>query len=86
MPPSVHQATRDTQSLDSPAGSDCLLTADEVATLLRVTPAWVYAETRRSRIPHLRLGRYVRYRQSALELWMQEVEQSSDSSRASHRR
>jgi hypothetical protein len=32
-----------------------LLTAEEVASLLRVTPAWVYAATRRHRIPHIRL-------------------------------
>jgi excisionase family DNA binding protein len=51
-----------------------LLTADEVAALLRVTPAWVYAETRRHRIPHIRLGRYVRYRSEAIFLWMDELE------------
>lgn len=51
-----------------------LLTAEEVAALLRVTPAWVYAETRRHRIPHIRLGRYVRYRSEAIFLWMDEME------------
>lgn len=51
-----------------------LLTAEEVAFLLRVTPAWVYAETRRHRIPHIRLGRYVRYRSEAIGLWMDELE------------
>jgi len=51
-----------------------LLTAEEVAALLRVTPAWVYAETRRHRIPHIRLGRYVRYRREAIFLWMDELE------------
>ncbi len=54
--------------------ADKLLTADEVADLIRVTRAWVYAETRRNAIPHLRLGRYVRYRRSAIEAWMQAVE------------
>lgn len=51
-----------------------LLTAEEVAALLRVTPAWVYAETRGHRIPHIRLGRYVRYRREAIFLWMDELE------------
>lgn len=51
-----------------------LLTAEEVATLLRVTPAWVYAETRRRRIPHIRLGRYVRYRREVLARWMDQLE------------
>jgi excisionase family DNA binding protein len=61
-----------------PSSGD-LLTAEEVASLLRVTPAWVYAQTRRKRIPHLRLGRYVRYRREALDAWMTEVESYSSS-------
>jgi excisionase family DNA binding protein len=68
----------------SPSPSD-LLTAEEVAALLRVTPAWVYAQTRRKRIPHLRLGRYVRYRREALDAWMTEVESSSSSVSRPHR-
>jgi excisionase family DNA binding protein len=55
-------------------GSDHLLTADDVAELMRVTRAWVYAETRRDALPHLRLGRYVRYRRSAIEAWMRTIE------------
>lgn len=53
---------------------DELLTAEEVAVLLRVTPAWVYPQTRSNRIPHLRLGRYVRYRRQSLKDWMDQVE------------
>jgi hypothetical protein len=34
---------------------DPLLTAGEVAALMRVTQSWVYAETRRDGLPHLRL-------------------------------
>ena len=55
-------------------GGEKLLTADDVAELMRVTRAWVYAETRRNALPHLRLGRYVRYRRSAIEAWMLRVE------------
>lgn len=62
-----------------------LLTAEEVASLLRVTPAWVYAETRRHRIPHIRLGRYVRYRSEAIGLWMDELEGRSNVVRGSER-
>lgn len=56
---------------------DALLTADEVANLLRVTRGWVYAETRARRIPHVRLGRYVRYRRSAVEAWVDDLEAAS---------
>lgn len=59
---------------ESHSNNDPLLTADEVAAFMRVTRAWVYAETRRNALPHLRLGRYVRYRRSAIEDWMAGVE------------
>ena len=42
-----------------------------------MTPAWVYAETRRNRIPHMRLGRYFRYRRSAIEAWISAIETGS---------
>jgi excisionase family DNA binding protein len=52
-----------------------LMTAGEVATLLRVTKAWVYTQTRARKIPHVSLGRYVRYRRSAVLEWIEELEQ-----------
>jgi excisionase family DNA binding protein len=58
-------------------GIDALLTADEVAALLQVTKAWVYAETRAKRIPHVPLGRYVRYRRSAVVQWITALERQS---------
>jgi excisionase family DNA binding protein len=62
----------------SRAPHDEVITADEVAALLRMTPAWVYSETRRNRIPHMRLGRYFRYRRSAIEAWMSAMEDGTD--------
>jgi excisionase family DNA binding protein len=53
---------------------DPLMTAGEVALLLRVTKAWVYTQTRARRIPHVSLGRYVRYRRSAVLGWIEEME------------
>jgi len=58
-----------------------LLTADEVAVMLRMTKAWVYAQTRANRIPHVSLGRYVRYRRSAVLAWLGEIEQSTGARR-----
>lgn len=60
-----------------PRAGEPLLTADEVAEVLRVTRAWVYAETRAGRMPHVRLGRYVRYRRSAIFAWIDAMEASS---------
>jgi excisionase family DNA binding protein len=76
--PTTHESTS--------APTDGLLTAGEVAALLQVTCSWVYAETRKRRIPHLRLGRYVRYRRSAIEAWIEDVERSSAIARPSRRR
>ncbi len=60
-----------------PPSDDRLLLAADVARLLQVTPAWVYAETRQRRLPHIRLGRYVRYRRDAIEDWLRAREQAS---------
>lgn len=58
-------------------GPDPLMTAGEVALLLRVTKGWVYAQTRAHKIPHVSLGRYVRYRRSAVLAWLDQIEQES---------
>jgi excisionase family DNA binding protein len=61
----------DMTDMRSSSRDEDLLTAIEVATMLRVTPAWVYGATRQGRIPHLRLGRYVRYRRDAILEWLE---------------
>lgn len=79
MNQATQQLTNDPGAPDPGPAADTLLTAEEVAALLQVTCAWVYAQTRRHRIPHLRLGRYVRYRREALDAWIRQVELSSTS-------
>jgi excisionase family DNA binding protein len=51
-----------------------LLTAEEVAERLRVTKCWIYTEVRAGRLPHIRLGRYVRFRASAIDSWIEQIE------------
>lgn len=60
--------------------SRALLTADEVGELLQVRTAWVYAQSRAERIPHIRLGRYVRFRRDAIEQWLARIEAGEDRS------
>jgi excisionase family DNA binding protein len=55
---------------------DRLLTAEELAERLRVNTEWVWAQARAGRIPHVRLGRYRRFRESAIEAWLTELESS----------
>lgn len=58
-------------------GSDPLLTAAEVAELLSVPVSWVREHTRSGRIPHIQLGRYIRYREQTLVRWVAEQEAGS---------
>ena len=54
--------------------SERLLTASEVAEFLAVKESWVREATRDGRLPHLRLGRYRRYRLGDIERWLEEQE------------
>ena len=47
-----------------------LLTLDEVVTWLRVPRSWVYARTRKGQIPHVKLGKYLRFPRQALAEWL----------------
>jgi excisionase family DNA binding protein len=51
-----------------------LLTADDVAASLGVSRDWVYSEVRAARIPHIRLGRHVRFRSESIDAWILESE------------
>jgi excisionase family DNA binding protein len=48
-----------------------LLDAEGAARLLNVPASWVLAEARADRIPHVRLGRYVRFDGVELAAWWQ---------------
>lgn len=53
---------------------DKLLTAEEIAERLGMRTDWVWAQARAGRIPHVRLGRYRRFRESAIEAWVTDLE------------
>ena len=58
-------------------GSSRLLVAEDVAALLGVSPAFVYALVRRGELPAVRVGdRYVRFRAEAVQEWIAERETS----------
>ncbi len=46
-----------------------LIDAQGAADLLGVPKTWVLAEARADRIPHVRLGRYVRFEPGELAAW-----------------
>jgi excisionase family DNA binding protein len=57
---------------DSAPGEELaeLLTLDEVVTWLRVPRSWVYERTRKGQIPHVKLGKYLRFPRQALTEWL----------------
>jgi excisionase family DNA binding protein len=48
-----------------------LLAAEDVATLLNVPVSWVREHTREGHIPHVRLGRYIRYQRAGVIAWVE---------------
>jgi excisionase family DNA binding protein len=48
-----------------------LLNAEQAAELLAVPASWVLSEARADRVPHVRLGRYVRFDGEELTAWWQ---------------
>ncbi len=53
--------------------SNELMTVSEVSALLRVPQSWVYARTSGDgeQIPHLKLGKLLRFRRSEVERWVE---------------
>lgn len=51
------------------SGGVNLLAAEDAGALLGVPASWVLAEARADRVPHVRLGRYVRFHRNELEAW-----------------
>jgi excisionase family DNA binding protein len=46
-----------------------LLDSGQAAEILNVPKSWIAAEARAGRIPHVRLGRYVRFNRDELMRW-----------------
>ena len=46
-----------------------LLDSGQAAEILNVPKSWIAAEARAGRIPHVRLGRYVRFNREELMWW-----------------
>ena len=58
---------------------DELLTVTDVAGILKVPISWVYDRTRRrgiERIPHIKLGKYLRFNASEVREWLQRFQEN----------
>ncbi len=59
---------------DNGNGRGRLLTVRQVAELLQVPASWVYGRTRRrgrDQIPHLKLGKYLRFDERAVQKFLE---------------
>jgi excisionase family DNA binding protein len=48
------------------------LTIDEAAALIRVPKSWLYERTRTNTVPHVKLGKYLRFDQKEFLTWAQQ--------------
>jgi predicted DNA-binding transcriptional regulator AlpA len=51
-----------------------LMEAEDLVALTGMGIEWIWAETRAGRIPHVKLGRYDRYRPSSIQQWLADIE------------
>ena len=59
---------------DNGNGTGRLLTVRQVAERWQVSPSWIYGRTRRrgnDRIPHFRLGKYLRFDERAVQEFLE---------------
>jgi excisionase family DNA binding protein len=58
--------------------NDKFLTVAEVAEMLNVPVSWVYGRTRErgvQRIPHVKLGKYLRFDADAIRNWIENFQE-----------
>jgi excisionase family DNA binding protein len=49
---------------------DDLLTLDQLSQLLQVRKSWIYRQVREQAIPHVHLGKYLRFSRAEVERWL----------------
>ena len=58
-------ATRKTEN------QDAILTPQQLAEYLRVSRQWVYERVSLGEIPHIKVGKYLRFRKSHIDNWIE---------------
>ncbi len=61
-------------SNDGSNGTGRLLTVEQVAEMYQVQKSWVYGRTRKrgvARLPHLKLGKYLRFEEGAVREFLE---------------
>ncbi|HEX5307631.1 MAG TPA: helix-turn-helix domain-containing protein [Solirubrobacteraceae bacterium] len=68
-PSGARELAREVAALIGRESMSPLLDARQAAAILNVPASWIAAEARAGRIPHVRLGRYVRFNSDELMRW-----------------
>lgn len=71
--------TRDGDGRHGPLVENEILTIEEVAAYLRLTPQTIYKWAQEKRIPAAKLGKEWRFRKSIIDQWLDEQILSSES-------
>jgi excisionase family DNA binding protein len=61
------------------------LTVQEAADMLRVPVSWLYERTRTNSVPHVKLGKYLRFDRDELAAWVDELRRNGRGSGAVRR-
>ncbi len=56
-----------------------LLTVQQVAEILSVQTSWVYEQARKNKIPHVRLGKYLRFKMDEIHQYVEAKKTESSS-------
>lgn len=59
-----------TTNVEEATVDEKLLTADEAAAQLRVAPSWLYRAAKDDFFPHVKVGRFIRFRQGDVTDWI----------------
>jgi excisionase family DNA binding protein len=72
MPHTPPASTEVDGQLDRSVLAEPLLDARDAASLLTVRPSWIYDAARSGALPHIKIGRHLRFLRSDLERWVLE--------------
>jgi len=59
------------------SASKRFLTVEELAELLQVPKSWIYDRTYRDAIPHLKIGKLLRFDEQKILEWLEEQEKGN---------
>jgi len=53
-------------------------TVKDLASMLKVAESWVYERTRKGLIPHLRVGKYIRFTESHVQQYFESLKSKTE--------